>query len=98
MRPRLPWATKLQIFIDDPIPILLILENLKDDPSRFVQKSVANNLNDILKDNYNLGIDTLSKWSHRATTERKWIIKHALRNQVKKNNAEALTITRIVSE
>lgn len=92
MRPRLPWAPKLQIFIENPNPIIPILENLKDDPSKFVQKSVANNLNDILKDNYNIGIDTLTKWSRRATTERKWIIKHALRNQIKKKNPEALYI------
>ena len=80
---------KLDLFIDDPTPILKIIENLKDDDSRFVQKSVANNLNDILKDNYGIGINIIRKWSREATPNRKWIIRHALRNQIKKGDAEA---------
>ena len=50
-RPRLPWASKLQQFIDDPTPLLPILENLKDDTSKYVQNSVANCINDFIKDN-----------------------------------------------
>ncbi len=92
-RPKLPWASKLQIFIDDPSPILPILENLKDDDFKYVQKSVANNLNDILKNNYSVAIDILKKWTNQnPTSSRKWIIKHALRNQLKQKNPEALEI------
>ena len=92
LRPRLPWAGKLQQFIDDPGPIIPIIENLRDDNSKFVQKSVANNLNDILKDNYQIGIAIIRKWSKGAGQNRKWIIKHALRNQLKKQNPEAQKI------
>ena len=92
LRPRLPWAKKLDQFIENPKPILDILENLKDDDSKFVQKSVANNLNDILKDNYEIGIEILKKWVKEATQNRKWIIRHALRIQIKKGNAEAKKI------
>ena len=92
VRPRLPWAQKLQMFIDNPKPILPILENLKDDPSKFVQKSVANNLNDILKDNYTIGIDTLKSWTEGATPQRKWIIKHALRNLIKQEHPRAIRL------
>ena len=56
-----PWAKKLEQFIDDPMYILPILENLKEDESMFVKKLVANNLNDILKDNYPVGIKVLKK-------------------------------------
>ncbi|EOR93012.1 HEAT domain containing protein [Arcticibacter svalbardensis MN12-7] len=35
----------------NPASILLILENLNDDLSEVVRRSVANNLNDIAKDN-----------------------------------------------
>ena len=56
VRPRLPWAKKMERFINDPTPILPILENLKEDDSLFVRKSVANNLNDILKDNYKISM------------------------------------------
>jgi 3-methyladenine DNA glycosylase AlkC len=50
-RPRLPWAPRLRAFQDDPRPVLELLELLKDDPELFVRRSVANNLNDIGKDN-----------------------------------------------
>ena len=46
-RPRLPWGMRLKPFMRDPDPVLDLLEVLKDDPSRYVQRSVANNLNDI---------------------------------------------------
>ncbi len=87
VRPRLPWATKLDAFIKNPRPILPILNNLKDDPSKYVQKSVANCLNDILKDNYDLGKTIIEDWKQGdLSKERKWIIKHALRNLLKRND------------
>ena len=92
IRPRLPWAKKLDQFILDPKPILPILENLKQDESLFVKKSVANNLNDILKDNYDTGIEVLKKWSETCNTDTQWIIEHAIRNEIKKGNPEVKTL------
>jgi len=91
-RPRLPWSQKLDEFILDPSPILPILENLREDKSLFVKKSVANNINDILKDNYNIGISVLKIWSKTKNPDTKWIIKHALRNEIKKENPEAIKL------
>ena len=95
LRPRLPWAKKLDQFIVDPKPILPILENLKQDESLFVKKSVANNINDILKDNYDIGIKLLRKWSGSQNTNTRWIIKHSLRNQLKIGNTEASDLLNI---
>ena len=92
IRPRLPWAKKLDQFVSDPRPILPILENLKQDESLFVRKSVANNINDILKDNYDIGIKLLKKWSGSQNTNTQWIIKHALRNELKRGNTEAIDL------
>jgi len=92
VRPRLPWAKKLQMFIDDPGPIIPILNTLKDDPSKFVQKSVANCLHDILKDNFDAGKAVVEDWLPNAGKERKWIVKHALRNLIKKKNEWAIAI------
>ena len=92
VRPRLPWAKKMEPLIADPTPILPILENLKEDESLFVRKSVANNLNDILKDNYTIAMRVLKKWSKRKSSETKWIIKHALRKEIKKGNPQALQL------
>lgn len=90
VRPRLPWASKLDIFIKDPTPILPILENLKDDPSKYVQTSVANCINDILKDNPETIKELVERWAPNATKERKWIIKHALRNLIKAKDLWAM--------
>ena len=94
VRPRLPWAKKLDIFIENPKPIIPILNNLKDDPSKYVQKSVANCINDILKDNYDVGKELIESWNEKQISkERKWIIKHALRNLLKENNNWAIEMT-----
>jgi len=82
IRPRLPWASKLSQFIEEPSQLLPILNQLKDDPSKYVQKSVANCVNDILKDNLEVGKSLLEKWAKTPTAQRKWIIKHALRNSL----------------
>lgn len=92
LRPRLPWAKKLTLFIEDPGPVFDVLEQLRDDPSRFVQKSVANNLNDYLKDNRIAAMELLTRWSADPTSERIWIIKHALRNELKRGEPDALEL------
>ena len=52
LRPKLPWASKLELFISDPSPVFAVLEILKEDEVRFVQRSVANNVADYLKVNF----------------------------------------------
>ncbi len=51
LRPKLPWATKLDTFNENPEPVFKILEILKEDDVMFVKKSVANHLTDWLKVN-----------------------------------------------
>jgi 3-methyladenine DNA glycosylase AlkC len=83
IRPRLPWGKRLTRFVNEPAPILRILDKLKDDPSLYVRKSVANNLNDISKDNPEVVISLCSHWWPKATEQRKWVIRHGLRSLVK---------------
>ena len=64
-RPRLPWAMALPDFKRDPSKILPILEQLKADSDVWVRKSVANNLNDISKDNPELAISIFKKWPYK---------------------------------
>ncbi len=90
-RPRLPWAMALPIFKNNPSPIIPILENLKSDPELFVRRSVANNLNDISKDNPEVVLDLAKKWNGESG-EVDWVIKHALRTLLKKGNNRALTM------
>lgn len=92
VRPRLPWAAKLDTFIDDPTPILPILRTLQDDPIKYVQKSVANCLNDISKDNQDLTREEVESWIKGASDSRKWIIKHALRTMKKRDDPWAMRL------
>lgn len=89
-RPRLPLAPRLHQFVADPRPVLRLLEKLKDDPERMVQRSVANNLNDIAKDNPDLVIETLERWQPGATEDVQWIIRHASRTLIKQGKQGAL--------
>lgn len=91
-RTRLPWAARLPRFIDDPAPVLALLERLKDDPVEYVRRSVANNLNDLAKDHPDLVLATLERWSHNAGIERRRIIRHALRSLVKQGHPTALRL------
>ena len=59
-RPRLPWGIQLKPFISDPSFIIGILNQLYNDSNLVVRRSVANNLNDIAKDNPKLAVDTKS--------------------------------------
>ena len=92
LRPRLPWAKKITIFSQDPTPVFLVLENMKSDSSAYVRKSVANNLADFLKENYEDTISFIEKWKSNASSETQWVIKHALRNEIKKNNPVAIRL------
>lgn len=82
IRPRLPWAMAIPSLKKDPSPVFLILENLKNDPSAFVRKSVANNLNDISKDHPDVLLDIARKWKG-ISTHTDAIIKHASRTLLK---------------
>jgi 3-methyladenine DNA glycosylase AlkC len=95
-RPRLPWAPRLRAFQIDPRPVLELLELLKDDPELLVRRSVANNLNDIGKDNPAALLDTCRRWARDATAERGWLVRHALRSAVKQGDPEALQILGLV--
>ncbi|MHA6482315.1 DNA alkylation repair protein [Paenibacillus sp. strain BS8-2] len=82
-RPRLPWAQALPMFKRDPSPVLPILERLKADTSLYVRKSVANHLNDIVKDHPELVIEIAKRW--KGDNERTdWIVRHACRTLIKR--------------
>jgi len=91
-RPRLPWAPKLSNFIEDPKPVIELLELLKEDSSLYVRRSVANNLNDIAKDSPELVIKTLQKWKNIENEGTQWLIKHASRTLVKNGNQDVLKL------
>jgi len=90
-RPRLPWGQALPIFKKNPAPVLSILELLRADPSLYVRKSVANNLNDISKDNPALMLETARRWVG-TSPDTDWIIRHASRTLIRKADPEAMAL------
>jgi 3-methyladenine DNA glycosylase AlkC len=90
-RPRLPWAMALPKFKKDPSLIIPILEKLKNDVSEDVRRSVANNMNDISKDNPDLALKICENW-YGESEETDKIVKHACRTLLKAGNSRALAI------
>ena len=91
-RPRLPWASRLPTFQENPGPVLGLLEKLKADPELYVRRSVANNLNDIAKDHPDLVIETLKSWKANRNQFTDWIVRHASRSLIKSGHKEALIL------
>lgn len=79
LRPKLPWATKLEIWKNNPRPIFDILEILKEDKIKYVKKSVANHLRDWIKINPSEAQKIIDLWSRSQNLDTLWILKHAQR-------------------
>ena len=90
-RPRLPWGVGLPMFKRDPTPVLPILEQLKADPSLYVRKSVANNLNDIAKDHPSVVLETARRWKGIYPNS-DWIVRQGCRTLIRKSNPEAMEL------
>ena len=90
-RPQLPWGQALVKFKNDPAPILPILEQLKNDPSLYVRKSVANNINDISKTHPDLVIKMAKKWYGKSEGT-DWVLKHGCRTLLKKGDRDVLAL------
>ncbi|MCG3173966.1 MAG: putative protein YhaZ [Myxococcota bacterium] len=91
-RPRLPWAMRLRALQQNPAPVLPLLTALRDDPSEYVRRSVANHLNDIGKDHPELLFRICREWKEGAAPERMKLIRHALRSAVKRGESGALEL------
>ncbi len=88
-RPRLPWAARLDMFIADPGPVLGLLDRLHLDPSPYVRRSVANNVNDISKDHPDAAIETVRGWLRDTRFDRR-VASRGLRTLVKQGHPAAL--------
>ncbi len=79
IRPKLPWATRLETFIDEPEPVFGILALLMEEGVRFVQKSVANNIADYLKVNPSAARAFIDRYRESGDPNTRWILKYAIR-------------------
>ena len=90
-RPRLPWAIALNAFKKNPSKVFEVIEILKNDEFLYVRKSVANNLNDISKDNPHLLIHVAKQYLGQSPNV-DWVIKHACRGLLKAGDKNVLPL------
>lgn len=91
-RPRLPWGIQLKPFIENPSAVIDILNRLYQDENLVVRRSVANNLNDIAKDNPDVAVKMAQRWWRTQNELSQWTVRHGLRTLIKQGNQEALSI------
>jgi 3-methyladenine DNA glycosylase AlkC len=81
LRIALPWGKKTEAALEAWDLYQEILGNLKADPSKFVQKSVGNNLNDLMKVQPEKAWHIIHQWeAEDPAKETQWIIKHGKRS------------------
>ncbi len=91
-RPRLPWGMRLGALEADPARNLALLARLRDDPSAYVRRSVANHLNDLSKAHADTVCQLCASWMIDAPVPRQRLVRHALRTRLKAGDPAALAV------
>jgi 3-methyladenine DNA glycosylase AlkC len=91
-RPRLPWAPRVRVLDAQPRWAVPLLDRLRDDPSPYVRRSVANHLNDIAKVDPDGGLDVAGRWTAEGGTHVAAVVRHGLRTLVKAGDPRALAL------
>ena len=86
------WQKWLRSYIQDPQPILALLEILKDDFDGRVREHVAIDMRDIVKNYPEAGYATLERWRQDGRTETEKILRQALKYQVKIGDGRGLEV------
>ncbi len=86
------WQKWLRPYIQDPQPILALLETLKDDADGRVREQVGTDMRDIVKDYPEAGYARLERWSRDGRAETKKILQRALKYQVKIGDKRAFKL------
>tara|TARA_R110002072_G_scaffold1780_3_gene14631 strand:- start:30095 stop:31228 length:1134 start_codon:yes stop_codon:yes gene_type:complete len=92
IRPFLPWSPRVDLPVAD---VLSVLDQLHRDKTRYVTRSIANNLNDISKIAPELVLEQLKHWGRlgeQEPTELEWMTRHALRTLIKQDHKGALAL------
>jgi len=92
IRPLLPWAERVTLPVAE---IIRVLDKLHADPTRFVTRSVANNLNDLSKTEPAPVLAALERWQRtgrQAPDELDWMVRHALRTLTRQHDPAAMAL------
>lgn len=88
-RPRLPWARRLPPAARPREAVHALLGKLRDDPSEYVRRSVANHLGDLAKEDPEGTFALCGEWLAGAGAERRALLRHALRHPARRGDPEA---------
>lgn len=91
-RPRLPWAPRVPLLEREPGWAVPLLDRLRDDPSAFVRRSVANHLNDLAKADPDLAMSVAQRWAGEGGSHAAAVVRHGLRTLVKAGVPAALAL------
>ncbi|MDQ0921998.1 3-methyladenine DNA glycosylase AlkC [Pseudarthrobacter sp. W1I19] len=101
-RPYLPWAVRVPALVQRPEATLPILDALYRDSSEYVQRSVANHLNDLARHAPGAVVATAGRWlaaadsntadSNTVDKNTAWVVRHGLRTLIKKGHPGALAL------
>ena len=79
------WTAHIETLKSDPEPGLAVIEPVRSDPSRYVQRAVANWLNDASKSRPDWTQAVCTRWIEESLNkETVWTVHHALRTLRKK--------------
>jgi 3-methyladenine DNA glycosylase AlkC len=90
IRPFLPWAERVELPVAD---VISVLDKLHGDTTRYVTRSVANNLNDVSKIDGDLVVRVLKRWrrqKQQKSAELNWMTRHASRTLLKESHPGTL--------
>ncbi|MFI7135392.1 hypothetical protein ACIBQ1_57750 [Nonomuraea sp. NPDC050153] len=90
-RPRLPWGARVR-WLMAPGPTLPLLDRLRDDPSEYVRRSVANHVNDLAKDHPEVALGLLARWRSDGGSHVEKVLRHAVRGLLRSGHPEALAL------
>lgn len=91
-RTRLPWGRGVPALRSVAARRLALLQALHADPSPYVRRSVANHLQDALKDDLSEGWPLLARWAGSGSEDTRRVARHAARGLLKAGHAETLAL------
>lgn len=91
-RTRLPWGRGVPALRTRQDRRLRLLSALRHDSERYVQRSVANHLGDIFKDDLPAALATTRAWLAEGHESLDWICRHAARAPLKAGHPEVLAL------
>ncbi|MDF1544513.1 MAG: DNA alkylation repair protein [bacterium] len=82
-RPRGVWVAHIAAFRENPAEVIELLDKMCRDESLYVRKAVANNLNDISRDNPEAALKTARRWLRLKDKNADWVVKRGMRSLIK---------------